>query len=100
MPESGPGSKRRRRAFLIVFAVLAGAVLIAAHDVLLPFLLAVVLAYVLSPIVKAGERLSLRGIHPRRWVVVVALYVGLLGSLSTIVIVSIPRCGCQGNPLR
>ncbi len=91
VPESGPGSKRRRRAFLIVFAVLAGAVLIAAHDVLLPFLLAVVLAYVLSPIVKAGERLSLRGIHPRRWVVVVALYVGLLGSLSTIVVVSIPR---------
>ncbi len=94
-PDSGPGSKRRRRGFLIVLAVLAGAVLLAARDVLSPFVLATLLAYVLSPVVKAGERLRLFGRHPRRWVVVVSLYMLLLGSIVGIVAISLPRLASE-----
>jgi predicted PurR-regulated permease PerM len=95
VPESGPGSQKRRRGFLLVSAMVCLLVLIAARDVLLPFLLAVVLAYVLSPIVHAGERLTLLGRHPRRWMVVVALYMTLLASISGVVAVSLPRLAVE-----
>ena len=55
LPASGPGSRGRRRFFLISFGVLSVVVLAIARDVLLPFLFAIVLAYVLSPVVDAGR---------------------------------------------
>jgi predicted PurR-regulated permease PerM len=91
LPESGPGSRSRRRWFIGIFVVLLLTVLITFRAVLLPFLLAVVVAYVLSPVVSAGERLRLGNSRPRRWVVVVALYTVLISVLVGLVAVSVPR---------
>ncbi|MFI5305738.1 MAG: AI-2E family transporter [Polyangiales bacterium] len=90
-PVSGPGSRRRRRWFLGVSGVLCGVVLVVFHDVLLPFLLGLVVAYVLSPVVEFGEQLQLRGRRPRRWVVVVSLYLTLIGLLVSFISFSGPR---------
>jgi predicted PurR-regulated permease PerM len=91
LPESGPGSRSRRRWFIGVFVVLLLIVLITFRAVLLPFLLAIVVAYVLSPVVAAGERVRLGGWHPPRWVVVVALYAVLISGLAGLIAVSVPR---------
>jgi len=91
LPESGPGSRSRRRWFIGVFVLLLLVVLVTFRAVLLPFLLAVVLAYVLSPVVAAGERLRFGSWRPPRWIVVVALYSVLISSLAGLIAVSVPR---------
>jgi len=91
LPESGPGSRSRRRWFIGIFMLVLVVVLATFRAVLLPFLLAIVVAYVLSPVVNAGQRLKLGGKHPRRWVVVVALYAVLISVLVGLIAVSVPR---------
>jgi predicted PurR-regulated permease PerM len=91
LPESGPGSRSRRRWFIGIFVLVLLTVVITFRAVLLPFLLAIVVAYVLSPVVAAGERLRLGRSHPRRWVVVVALYAVLISVLVGLIAVSVPR---------
>ncbi len=91
MPDVGPGSRTRRRWFLSIAGLVTVGVLIAFRGILLPFLLAIVFAYVMSPVVAAGQRLQFRGVHPRRWVVVVALYTVLVSGIVGLVAVSVPR---------
>ena len=95
LPPSGPGSKTRRRWFLLGSTLALVAVLFAARDVLLPFLLAIVLAYVLSPLVQWGERKRLFGVQPKRWVVVIVIYALLLGGLTSFVMFSAPRLATE-----
>jgi predicted PurR-regulated permease PerM len=94
-PASGPGSRSRRRFFLLTFALICVVVLVITRDVLLPFLFAIVLAYVLSPVVDAGERIRIGGKPPKRWAVVVVLYLGLIGSIVGIVTFSVPRLATE-----
>jgi predicted PurR-regulated permease PerM len=61
--------------------------------VLLPFLFATVVSYVLSPVVDAAERIPL--FREKRWLAVVVLYLGLLGSFVGIVTVSGPRLAAE-----
>jgi predicted PurR-regulated permease PerM len=95
LPPAGPGSRLRRRYFLIGSAVFALLVLFVAREVLLPFLFATVLAYVLSPVVDAGERLRVFGKTPKRWAVVVVLYLCLISSLVTVLSFSLPRLAAE-----
>jgi predicted PurR-regulated permease PerM len=95
LPASGPGSRARRRFFLIATGLFALLALFVAREVLLPFLLAIVLAYVLSPVVDAGERLRVFGRAPRRWAVVVVLYLGLVSGLVTVITFSVPRLAAE-----
>jgi predicted PurR-regulated permease PerM len=95
LPASGPGSRTRRRWFLVGSLVALGVLLFAARDVLLPFLLAIVVAYVLSPLVQWGERIRLFGVQPKRWVVVIVLYLLLIGGLVSFVMFSAPRLATE-----
>lgn len=91
LPQSGPGSKKRRRWFLGVSGVLLVLSLLLLRQVLLPFALAVVVAYVLSPVVKTAERLEVGGRRLPRWSIVLALYMTLIGTLTGLVLFSVPR---------
>jgi predicted PurR-regulated permease PerM len=91
MPPSGPGSKTRRRWFLGVSGALLVIALVVFRDVLLPFVLAIVLAYVLSPLVNAGEQLRIGGGRVPRWAVVLVMYVALIGLLAGLLSFSVPR---------
>lgn len=95
MPAAGPGSRLRRRIFLFGFLLLAIVVLALARAVLLPFLLAIVVAYVLSPVVDSAERRRPFGRRLPRWVIVVLLYLGLIGSTVTIIVFSAPRLASE-----
>jgi predicted PurR-regulated permease PerM len=91
LPVSGPGSRNRRRWFLGISGLLLAVILVAASNVLLPFVLAVVVAYVLSPVVTFGETLLIAGRRPRRWQVVLTLYLVLVSALAGLVTFSAPR---------
>ena len=95
MPAAGPGSRLRRRVFLFGFLLLTIVVLIIARAVLLPFLFAIVVAYVLSPVVEAGERWRPAGRKLPRWTVVVMLYVCLIGGTVTTLVFSVPRLASE-----
>ena len=91
LPPSGPGSRTRRRWFLGVSATLLALTLVVSREVLVPFALAVVVAYVLAPVVEAGQRMRVRGRRAPRWVVVLALYLALVTSIVTLTWLSTPR---------
>jgi predicted PurR-regulated permease PerM len=73
--------------------------------VLLPFFLAVVLAYVLAPVVEWMEKLSFgrtKDDEPRRlprWVAVVLLYLALLGAITGFAVVGAPRLAAEVEKL-
>lgn len=98
-PSQGPGSRKRRIYFLsssgLVLVVLLG----YFRDVLLPFVLAIVVAYVLFPAVSTCERVRIRKRHAPRWFVVLFIYLVLLGVLSGVTALSIPLLAAEINKL-
>jgi len=93
-----PGSPRRRR---VVFFGIWGALLLLAlwlfRGVLLPFFMAVVLAYVFAPVVRWLE--SLRDGKVPRWAAVVTVYVVLLALISAFFAVGVPRLALEVEKL-
>ena len=87
----------RWRRFLLLFvsSVLVAAVLIAARDVLLPFILALVLAYVLMPLVAWVERSKI----PRGGAILI-VYALVLGSFYLFVRAAAPRMGQELRGIR
>jgi predicted PurR-regulated permease PerM len=81
-----------RRIFLAVSAAAATAVLLAAYQVLLPFVLALLVAYVLLPAVTRVERLRIP-----RWVSILLVYAITLGSLGLFVSAIVPRLVSEGR---
>lgn len=98
-PQSGPGSRKRRLYFLGVSGFLLLGILVYFREVLLPFALAIVVAYVLSPIVSAGEMIKIGKNKAPRWIVVLVIYLFLLGALSALLALSIPRLTVEINRL-
>ena len=88
-PESGPGSRRRRLIFFTVSGVLLVGTLLLFGGVLLPFLLAIIVAYVFAPIVDRMQRVM------PRWVAVLVLYLVLIGGIAAFVAVAIPRLAVE-----
>jgi predicted PurR-regulated permease PerM len=85
----------RRHVFLGLSAAVAVAVMIAANEVMLPFILAGVIAYVLTPLVAIAERRKL----PRP-VAVLLVYAVVLGSLAGFVRGVTPRIALEFHNLR
>lgn len=84
----------RRTVFLAVSAVLAGMVLIAAQQVLLPFIFAIVVAYVLTPAVVFFERIKVP-----RWVAILLVYAITVGGVVGSVSLMVPRLVAEGRAL-
>ncbi len=86
---------RRPRAQLLALAALLWAmmatVLLFAWEVLLPFVLAALAAYVLDPLIARLERVSFRGIALPRWGAVLAVYVVLGGFVYVLAVSIVPQ---------
>lgn len=91
--ESGSAAAQRRRrwVFAAVSCSVCVAVLVASRAVLLPFILGVLLAYVLDPVVEAAMRVRVGGRGMPRWVAVLAIYVTLITGLVVGSIIVVPR---------
>ncbi len=88
-------ARRRYLAFLLASAAITVAVIVAARSVLLPFVLALVIAYVLTPLVAWVETKRV----PRALAIII-VYVVVLGSLGTFVRLAAPRVGQELAGLR
>jgi predicted PurR-regulated permease PerM len=88
-------AKRRHTLFLVASAAIVIGVLVLAHSVLLPFVLALVIAYLLTPLVAWVEKRRV----PRA-AAVVLVYVVVLGTLGVFVRVTAPRVGQELASLR
>ncbi len=84
----------RRRVFLGASATVAVAVVIAAHAVMLPFVLATVIAYVLTPLVLRLERRRVP-----RGAAILLVYAVVLGSLGLLVQGMAPRVASEFRTL-
>src|SRR4051812_42466654 len=79
-------ARRRHTIFLAVSAAIAIGVIVLAHSVMRPFVLAFVIAYVLTPLVAWVERNRL----PRA-AAIILVYVFVFGSLGIFIRISAPR---------
>jgi predicted PurR-regulated permease PerM len=82
----------RRRIFLALSASAVMAVVIAARQVLMPFVLALVVAYVLLPAVRRVERLRVP-----RWLSIILVYTVTLGSIGLFISAIVPRLVSEGR---
>ncbi len=94
-PDKTRAARRRHAIFLAVTAAVVVLVLALAHDVLLPFVLALVIAYVLTPLVSWVESKRV----PRGLAIILA-YVVVLGALGIFVRLTAPRVGHELGALR
>ncbi|MFT3769469.1 MAG: AI-2E family transporter [Minicystis sp.] len=89
-----PPNPNHRRIFLTVSALIVAAVIIAAHSVLMPFVLALVVAYVLLPAVRRVERLRVP-----RWAAILFVYAIPLGAIGGFFSIVVPRLIAEGQGL-
>ncbi|WP_437777186.1 AI-2E family transporter [Sorangium sp. So ce1097] len=83
-----------RTVFLTVSAVLTAALLVVSHAVLLPFVLGLVVAYVLTPSVVRLERARVP-----RWAAILIVYALVLSGISSFFALSVPRLVAEGKAL-
>jgi predicted PurR-regulated permease PerM len=88
-------ARRRHTIFLSVCAAIVLGVVIAAHSVLLPFVLALIIAYVLTPAVAWIERKKVP-----RFAAILIVYAVVLGSMYLFVRTTAPRIGQELAGLR
>ncbi|MEZ4447811.1 MAG: AI-2E family transporter, partial [Polyangiaceae bacterium] len=88
---SGAAQRRRRQVFAAVSLTGLLALLVVSRAVLLPFVLGVLLAYVLDPVVNGATRLRVGGRSLPRWTAVLIIYITLVTSLVVTSIVVVPR---------
>lgn len=74
--------RRKRVVFVAFWTVALLAILIAFRSVLVPFVMALLIAYVLSPLVARLERVRLGRRALPRWGVVVGLYIVMLAGMA------------------
>jgi predicted PurR-regulated permease PerM len=88
-------ARLRHTRFLAISGAIAVAVLVLAHAVLLPFVLALVIAYLLTPLVVWVESRRV----PRA-VAIILVYVVVLGALGVFIRLTAPRVGQELASLR
>jgi len=89
-PDDAP-ARRRRQVFVAVWAAVFLLTVGVFRDVLRPFVLGALLAYVLHPVARALCAVRVGGRALPRWVAVVTLYVGLIATLATTLTLVTPR---------
>ena len=86
--------KWRKPLLLAISAVVVVGVMVLAHEVMAPFVMALVIAYVLTPAVGFVERRV-----KRRGLAIVIVYVAVLGSIGLFVRLAAPRIGQELSSL-
>jgi len=90
LPENGPGSRIRRIVFLSVAGGALALLLVAFREVLAPFMVALVVAYVFAPVVERMQKIRVAGRAMPRWTAVLVLYLALLGTMAAAIALGAP----------
>lgn len=83
--------RRRRMVFATVSLLVVAAVLVTSRAVMLPFVLGLLLAYVLHPVVGALTRVRVGGRSIPRWVAVLGIYVTMITTIVVTLLAVSPR---------
>jgi len=86
--------KKQRRLFLTLSAVLAVAILLVANEVLLPFVLGLVVAYILLPAVLRIERMKVP-----RFAAILLVYAITLGAIAGFIALIVPSLITEARAL-
>lgn len=89
--ENAAVRRKQRWVFATVWSLAFVALLFFARAVMLPFVLGVLLAYVLDPVVEAAMRLRFGARRVSRWVAVLVIYLTLITGLVLAGIAVVPR---------
>ena len=92
-----PATRKKRAIFFGVSGSLLLLMIIAFRDVMTPFVLAIVLAYVLAPLVARIEKISFGKKNLPRWAAVLIVYVSMIASLVFLGMVIVPRLIVEGQ---
>ncbi len=92
---SSPSARKNRKIFLWVSGALALAVIVGASEVLLPFVLALVVAFILLPGVLRVERMRIP-----RWASILIVYAITLGAIGGFFRIVIPSLAGEVQALR
>lgn len=90
-----PSKRRNRLIFLWVSAISATAILLVSNEVLLPFILGILVAYILLPLVLRIEK---RGIP--RFAAILLVYVVVLGAVGGFIALIMPSMIAEGRALQ
>ena len=89
-----PWNRYRRYAFPVLWLVLiAGLALVS--EVLAPFIGAVLLAYLLAPLVRRLTALRIKRFHMPRWVAVLTIYIVLILTMTIYGALAVPRLAAE-----
>ncbi len=89
-PYHSPLRRKQRVVFLSISGVAVLSILVWTHQVLLPFILAVLVAYVLTPAVAWVEKLRVP-----RWAAVIAVYAVTIGGMYLSAATAAPRLALE-----
>lgn len=89
-PDHGRGSVRRRWLFLGISLAAVIGILVAFREILAPFALALVVAYVFAPLVERLETVRLGKRPVPRWAAVLTIYIALLAVLAGSIAFGVP----------
>ena len=87
----GIAARARRSLAPWSFAIFAVLVVVVFHKVVLPFVLALMLAYVLAPMVARLARVTVGRRTIPRWLAVIICYLGIIGALGLFIGAFVPR---------
>jgi predicted PurR-regulated permease PerM len=87
--------QRHRKLFLWISGVVAVAILVVASEVLLPFVLGILVAYILLPAVLRLERRKIP-----RWAAILIVYFLTLGTIAGFIAIIVPSLISEGRALR
>jgi predicted PurR-regulated permease PerM len=90
-PRQDSTRRRNRMLFLGIFGAFALAILFLFRGVLFPFLLALIVAYVLEPVCMRLERVRIRGREVPRWAAVLSVYTALVSFMVLLITFGVPR---------
>lgn len=91
--------RARRLAILLGTAATSLVILVVFREIIVPFVIAVVLSYVLYPAVEWIHRRHIGRFAPPRWLAVVVLYAALIGLLSVFGTTLAPQLGRETSAL-
>ena len=90
-----PQKRRDRKVFLWTSAILATGIILVASEVLLPFVLGLLVAYILLPVVLRVERLRVP-----RWAAILLVYAVTLGTIAGFIALIVPSLVAETRALQ
>ena len=94
-PAKASTSRLRRRWFFIGAILFIIIIMVIFRHVLLPFVIAVIISYVLSPVIEVMQKIRIREKPVPRWIAALVIYLVLFGVAGLFSALAVPRLASE-----